>query len=253
MTAFIYIYLFILGLVFGSFFNLVGLRVPNKQSIIYSSSHCPHCQHRLGVWDLIPIFSFLFNKGECRYCGVKVSFIYMFGELITGILFVWIYSITGFTGEFIIGLLLVSLSVIITVSDLKYMIIPNKVLIFFLPFTILARFLFLSQSIWYYVIGFFVGGGILMLLAIISRGGMGMGDVKLFAIYGLIIGFEQIFLALFIASVIGSLVGITLILLKKIQKNQPISFGPYLALGTLITYGYGDEIIQWYHSFLLNL
>ncbi|NBI28001.1 prepilin peptidase [Chengkuizengella marina] len=253
MTTLIYIYLFILGLVFGSFFNVVGLRVPNKQSIVYPPSQCPHCQHRLGVWDLIPIFSYLFYKGKCRHCGLKVSPIYLFGELITGILFMWIYFITGFSGELMIGLLLVSLSVIITVSDLKYMIIPNKVLLVFLPFIILARFLFPSQPIWHYVVGFIVGGGVLLLLVIISRGGMGMGDVKLFAIFGLIIGINQIVLALFIASVVGSLIGITLIVLKKTQKKQPIPFGPYLALGTLITYGYGDEILQWYLSFLLQL
>ncbi|NDI35403.1 prepilin peptidase [Chengkuizengella sediminis] len=253
MTTFIYMYLFILGLVLGSFFNVVGLRVPNKQSIIKPPSHCPHCQHRLGVWDLIPVFSYLFTKGNCRHCGEKVSPIYMFGELLTGFLFVWVYSITGFTGELIIGLLLVCLSVIITISDLKYMIIPNKVLLFFLPFLFIARILFPSQSIWYYVLGFFVGGGILLLLAIISRGGMGMGDVKLFALYGFIIGFDRILLALFVASVIGMIVGFTLIILKKVQRKQPIPFGPYLALGTLIMYGYGDEIIQWYRYFLLHL
>ncbi|MDP5274303.1 prepilin peptidase [Chengkuizengella axinellae] len=253
MTILIYIYLFILGLVFGSFFNVVGLRVPNKQSIINPPSHCPQCQHRLGVWDLIPVFSYLFNRGKCRYCGEKVSPIYMTGELCTGVLFVWVFAITGYKGELIIGLLVVCLSVIITVSDLKYMIIPNNVLLFFLPFFIITRFLFPSLPIWHYVVGFFVGGGILLLLAIVSRGGMGMGDVKLFAIYGFVLGYQQILFALFIASVIGSLVGISLILFKKVQRKQPIPFGPYLALGTLITYGYGDEILQWYRSFLLHL
>ena len=127
------VFFFLYGIVLGSFFNVVGLRVPKKESIVSPPSHCTVCNRKLGVLDLIPVFSYLFLKGKCRGCGTKISPIYPIIELVTGILFVLSYAMLGFSGELIISILFMSLLVIITVSDIAYMLIPNKVL---LPFAI---------------------------------------------------------------------------------------------------------------------
>ncbi len=140
MEYVITIFAFLFGMVFGSFFNVVGLRVPLKMSISYPPSHCTHCMHRLSALDLIPVFSYVFLKGKCRYCGEKVSPIYMVTELFTGILFAFAYWMIGFTPELIVALLFISLLAIIVVSDIAYMIIPDKVLLFFLPLLALGRF-----------------------------------------------------------------------------------------------------------------
>ena len=123
----------IIGLVFGSFFNVVGLRVPKGESIVTPPSHCDKCNRRLMAIDLVPVFSYLFLGGKCRTCGAKIGFFYPLMELLTGILFAFAYIQFGLTLELAVALLFSSLLVIITVSDIAYMLIPNKVL---LPFAI---------------------------------------------------------------------------------------------------------------------
>jgi leader peptidase (prepilin peptidase)/N-methyltransferase len=244
MAIFISIYITLLGLVFGSFFNVVALRIPAGESIVTPPSRCPTCQTRLKGRDLVPVLSWLFSKGKCRYCQTPVSGLYVLGEVATGLLFLWIYLLTGLTGESLIGWVLVSLCVIVSVSDLKYMLIPNKVLLFFLPVFIVLRLLFSEGEVWNYVLGAVVGGGIILLLAL--AGGMGMGDAKLFALCGWMIGFPNVILAFLIACALGTLVYGLLMLLGTIKRKQPVPFGPWLAIGTLISYGYGSQIISWY-------
>ena len=137
----------IFGLVLGSFYNVVGLRVPKGESIVSPPSHCTSCGKRLTALELIPIFSYVIQGGKCRGCGVKVSPIYSFTELATALLFALCYMKFGFTAELAVALLFVSLLVIINVSDIAYMLIPNKILLFFLPFLIVAR-LFSPLTSW---------------------------------------------------------------------------------------------------------
>lgn len=131
MTIFIASYITLLGLVLGSFYNVVALRVPAKESLLNPPSHCPNCNTRLKARDLLPVVSYLLSGGKCRYCGTRISPLYPLGEAATGLLFLWVYLQFGLTGKGIIGFILVSLAVIVTVADLKYMLIPNKVLLFF--------------------------------------------------------------------------------------------------------------------------
>ena len=129
----VYAVLFLLyGLVFGSFFNVVGLRVPKGESIVRPPSHCTVCDRNLTIKDLVPVFSFVFLKGKCRGCGTKIHWVYPVMELATGLLFAFAYLQLGFSLELIVALLFISLLVIITVSDLAYMLIPDKILLFFL-------------------------------------------------------------------------------------------------------------------------
>jgi len=240
------VFFFLYGIVLGSFFNVVGLRVPKKESIVSPPSHCTVCNRKLGVLDLIPVFSYLFLKGKCSGCGTKISSIYPIMELLTGILFVLSYAMLGFSGELIIAILFMSLLVIITVSDIAYMLIPNKVL---LPFAVVlfgARLFIPLEPWWDSLLGALVGFGVLYLIAVVSKGGMGGGDIKLFFVLGLVLGTINTLVTLFLAALIGSIVGI--ILLKKTGKGRktPIPFGPSIAIAAIIAYFWGADFVNWY-------
>jgi leader peptidase (prepilin peptidase)/N-methyltransferase len=232
----------------GSFLNVVALRVPAGKSVIHPPSSCSSCGRRLKAIDMIPVLSYLISRGKCRYCGVSYSPLYACGEAATGILYLWIYMRFGWTEETAIGLLLASLSVIVTISDLKFMLIPNKVLLFFAPLFVVMSLLHSDLPIWKHLLGAGVGGGIILLIVLLSRGGMGMGDAKLLALFGWIVGFPYVIMALILASLAGTLVGGTLLLLGIVKRKQPVPFGPFLALGSLITFGYGEQLVRFYLS-----
>lgn len=248
MTMLIAGYITLLGLILGSFYNVVGLRVPAKESLLHPPSHCPNCNTRLKTRDLFPVFSYLLAGGKCRYCGTRVSPLYPLGEAATGLLFLLVYMQFGLTGKGLVGFALVSLSVIVTVADLKFMLIPNKVLLFFLPIFIGLIILFPEEPLWSHMLGALLGGSLILPFALL--GGMGMGDVKLFALLGWVIGFPNVILAFLLACLLGSIAGGLLILFKVVTRKQPIPFGPWLATGTLIAYGYGSSIINTYLSLI---
>lgn len=250
MTIFIAIYVTIIGLLFGSFFNVVGLRVPIGKSVVHPPSSCGSCNARLGAKDMVPVFSYMFSRGKCRHCGVKFSPVYPLFEAATGLFFLWMYLRFGLTGAAAIGIVLTSLCVTVTVADLKYMLIPNKILLFFAPILIVLRFLFMEAPWWHYVLGGFFGGGLILLIVVLTKGGMGMGDVKLFALCGLVLGIGPAVLAFMLACAFGTVVGVLLIALKAVKRKQPIPFGPWLALGTLVAYLYGTQIISGYLSLI---
>ena len=192
----------IFGLVLGSFYNVVGLRVPKGESIVNPPSHCTSCGKRLTALELIPVLSYLIQGGKCKGCGVKVSPIYCFTEIITALLFALCYVKFGFTAELAVALLFVSLLVIINVSDIAYMLIPNKILLFFLPFLIVARIISPLEPWWDSLLGAVIGFSMLLLIAVVSKGGMGGGDIKLFFLIGLVLGTIHTLLTLFLASVL---------------------------------------------------
>lgn len=234
------------GLVFGSFFNVVGLRVPKKQSIVTPPSHCTTCDRRLTALDLIPVFSYLFLRGKCRRCGAKISPIYMVTELVTGLLFAIAVWELGITVELAVALLFISLLAIIVVSDIAYMLIPDKVLLFFLPLLVIGRVFSPLDPWWDPIVGAVVGFGILLLIAIISKGGMGGGDIKLFFLIGLVLGAIPTLMTLFFASVIGMIVGFVILKVRGQGRKTPVPFGPSIATAAVIVYFYGDVILDWY-------
>ncbi|MFJ7735038.1 prepilin peptidase [Lysinibacillus sp. NPDC097287] len=237
---------FVFGLVFGSFFNLVGLRVPMKESIVAPTSHCMTCQRQLKVLDLVPVLSFLCLAGKCRGCGQKISWIYPFMELVTGVLFAFAYWQLGFSAEFAVAILFISLLVIIVVSDVAYMLIPDKVLLFFLPLLVIGRMVSPLTPWWDSLLGAFVLFGILYSIAVLSRGGMGGGDIKLFFLIGLVLGTLGSLLTLFLAAVIGMIVGIVVLRSRGQGRKTPVPFGPSIALAAIIVYFYGDVMTNWY-------
>ena len=241
---------FIFGIVFGSFYNVVGLRVPKKESIISPPSHCTACQKRLQPIDLVPIFSYIFLGGKCRQCGAKISPIYMLTEVLTGVLFAFSYWKLGFTAELVVALLFISLLIIINVSDIAYMLIPNKILLFFLPLVIVARVISPLTPWWESLVGALVGFGILYLIAVVSKGGMGGGDIKLFFLIGLVLGVVNTLLTLFLASLIGLIAGIIILKVRGEGRKTPLPFGPSISIAAIIIYFYGEALIDWYWNIL---
>ncbi|MFT9487653.1 A24 family peptidase [Tepidibacillus infernus] len=236
----------LLTLFIGSFLNVVALRIPKNESIIYPPSHCPSCQHRLSVLDLIPVLSYIGLKGKCRYCRVKISPIYPLGELLTLVLFFLIQFSFGFSKELIIAYPFAMIMIAATLSDLKYQVIPNRITYFGIALFLILRFWIHPLSIWNYWIGAVLGGGLLLLIAILSRGGMGGGDIKLFFLIGLVLGWQNTLLALFLSTGIGAVIGGILMLLGVVKQKQLIPFGPFIFIGTMITYFLGNQIWQWY-------
>lgn len=242
---------FIYGIIFGSFFNVVGLRVPKKESIVSPPSHCTTCNRRLRLLDLIPLFSYFALRGKCRGCGQKISPMYPLIEFITGALFAFSYIQLGFSLELIIALLFVSLLVIITVSDLSYMIIPDKVLLPFAIAFLILRWIIPTSPWWDSLLGAAVGFCVLYVIAVVSKGGMGGGDIKLFFVIGLVLGTMNTLLTLFLASLIGSVVGIYV--LKKTGKGRktPVAFGPSIAAAAILSYFFGADFVEWYQQLFI--
>lgn len=240
------VYFFIIGLVLGSFYNVVGLRVPKKESIVQPPSHCTSCGQRLTWLELIPVLSYILQRGECRNCKVRISPVYLLTEFVTGVLFAFAYYKLGFSLELAVALFFVSLLVIINVSDIAYMLIPDKILLFFLPFLVVGRILSPLEPWWDALVGAVIGFSILLLIAIVSKGGMGGGDIKLFFLIGLVLGLMNTLLTLFLAAIIGLVLGIIVLKVRGKGRKTPVPFGPSIAIAAVIVYFYGDELIDIY-------
>ncbi len=238
------------ALLLGSFYNVVGLRIPKGESIVTPRSHCTNCKTTLTGLDLVPVLSYVFLKGRCRHCQKSVSPIYPLFELLTAVLFVLAPLLMGWTYELIVAWTFISMLIIIVISDLHYMLIPNKILLFFFGLFIIERFFIPYQTIPDHLIGMAVGFLVPFLVAIVSKGGMGGGDVKLFAVLGFVLGWELVILTFFLASLIGMIIALIGMLLGKVKRGVPFPFGPSIALAALITYFKGEELVFWYFSLL---
>lgn len=238
--------IFLYGLLLGSFYNVVGLRIPNNQSIVVPRSACPRCKHTLTALELIPVVSYVIQRGKCRNCGISISPLYPFVELLTGVLFAISPLLVGWSYELIIALTLISLFMIILVSDLTYMLIPDKILLIFLGIFIVERIIY-PLNPWYdSLIGAFVGFTLLLLIAYVSKGGMGGGDIKLFGLLGLVLGWKTVLLSFFLSTFIGVILGAFGMLAGKYKKREPMPFGPSIMIGTLIAYFFGEQLLSWY-------
>lgn len=237
MQIYYIVVIFIFGIVLGSFYNVVGYRVPKGESLIKPSSHCTKCGHKLGASELVPIFSWLFLGGKCKNCKDKISSFYPIFEAITGILFVVSYLIYGFSIEFIISITFVSMALIIIISDYQTFIIPDEVLIFFgillfieltLKNGITNIFILVFNGVISFVIMFLLKklGDFLF-----KKESMGGGDIKLMIIIGMVLGWPMAVVTIFLASFIGLPISFY-ILLKN--KTDIIPFGPFLCSAAII-------------------
>jgi leader peptidase (prepilin peptidase)/N-methyltransferase len=260
-------FLFLIGIFIGSFLNVIIDRLPRKETIAKGRSYCEFCKKELSWYDLIPLLSFLMLKGKCRYCHKKLSLYYPIIELSTGILFAltysWVLKIYPLPFSFyhlIYYLIIISAFIIILFEDLKFGIIPDKVVfpaivitLFYLIFN--SQFVMLriaGGSIFNYLFSAILTCTFFLILFLITKGkGMGFGDVKLAFLLGLILGFPKIILALYLAFLTGAIVGIILILWKKKRSiKETIPFGPFLIAGSLLSLFLGDLILPGIISFL---
>ncbi|MFJ7727109.1 prepilin peptidase [Neobacillus sp. NPDC097160] len=242
--------LFFYGIILGSFFNVVSFRVPLKKSIIVPRSACPTCGHQLKAYELIPVFSYVIQRGKCHGCQSRISPIYPIFELLTGLLFMTAPLVVGWSWELVVALTLISMFMIIVVSDIHYMIIPDKILIWFAGIFLLERMIWPLNPWWDSLLGAVIGFTLLLIVAFVSKGGMGGGDVKLYAVLGLVLGVKLVLLSFFLSTLFGAVIGVLALLLKIVKRRQPVPFGPFIAAGTLAAYYWGSEIIDFYILFL---
>ncbi|WP_368646307.1 A24 family peptidase [Alkalibacterium putridalgicola] len=251
MNILILAFTLLYGLVFGSFFNVVGLRVPNGTLFKQERSYCDTCNRTLNWKELIPVFSFLRQKGKCATCHETISPLYPIMELATGILFAFTYFHYGWGHQTVLGLLVISLIIPVTVADLEYQRIPNKLLLFFAPLFITYRLIY-PLSPWYFsIIGAVLAFGLLFLIILLSKGGMGMGDLKYFTLFGFIFGPYLFLLLFFLATIYGSIIGAITIKRSKGNRKTKIPFGPSIGLAALTVFYVGELILNWYSQFFI--
>ncbi len=244
--------IFLFGMLVGSFFNVCIYRIPQGQSILYPPSHCTQCQRRLQIIDLIPVLSYVLLQGRCRYCGASYSSRYALVELLTGCLFVWCYTVFGIGFPLIKALILTSFLLVITFIDYDHQLILDKVLLFMAGAGALIECLTPSVGLLSVLAGSLAGGGLLLLIAIASKGGMGGGDIKLATVLGIYLGAKLTLLALFLSFVIGGVVAVFILLLKRKGRRDCIPFGPFIAAGAFLSLLYGQELIRWYWSLCMG-
>ncbi|MCL4392585.1 prepilin peptidase [Patescibacteria group bacterium] len=260
----ILLFSFLLGAIVGSFLNATVLRVRGKESFVKGRSYCPHCKHSLSLFDLIPIFSFLVLKGRCRYCKENISIQYLLMEIITGIIFLLYFNFVGISFIFlpnfinIINILydivLISAFIYIALFDFLYFEISGKlvyvlsfiVFLYFLIFTILGYYsidILLNHILFAFVIAAFF-----LIIILITRGnGMGGGDMKLAFLMGLILGYPQILFVIFLSFILGSIVGVILLVFKVKKLKSHIPFAPFLSLSMIIYIIFSFYILQVLH------
>jgi len=252
---FVEIIIALLGFLIGSFLNVVIYRIPRKESIVSPGSHCPACGQSLGARELIPIVSFLIQKGQCRSCQARIPWRYPAVELLTGILFFLTASLSFHTGmhpaRLVLNLSFVAVLVALALIDLNTFLLPDVLTLPLLGIGLLGAFLIPGDpSGLESALSALGAGGSFWIIARVYPQGMGLGDVKLVAAMGAFLGFPAIFLALFVGSLVGSVLGVFRLSIGQKRFRQQIPFGPYLALGAILTLLWGTRIFDWYWAWV---
>lgn len=250
----IYLLLFIFGSIVGSFLNVCIYRLPREERIGFTRSHCPHCKKIIRWYDNIPFISYTLLKARCRYCGKPISFRYFVVEFLTAFMLCLIWWRFGNPILTVIYFIFVSLLIIGSFIDLDFLIIPDIITLSGIVIGLVGSLLY--QGFLKSLLGALVGGGSLYLIAItatavLKKEAMGMGDVKLLAMIGSFIGWQWALFTIFSSSLLGTIVGLILIALKKADIKGKIPFGPYLAMGSVVSLFWGRAIVDWYLGFLM--
>lgn len=240
----------IAGAAIGSFLNVCIDRLPAGKSISYPPSHCDACQHRLLPNDLIPVFSYLSLRGRCRYCHAPIPLRVPVVELGAGLLFAFLYWHYGLTIEYAITVFFCCLFIVLMVIDLERGLLPNKIIYPGAVAALIISIFWPQSNILSGLLGGISGFVFFLLLALVSRGGIGWGDVKLAALIGLVTGFPLVTFALFIGILMGGIIGAVLLLSKIKKRKDAIPFGPFLSIATIITLLWGNNIVGWYLGIL---
>lgn len=270
---------FLFGLAVGSFLNVCIYRLPRGESLILPRSRCPTCGNPIKAWDNIPLLSFLLLRGRCRACGARISWRYPAVELLTGLLFLLAVARFGLGPSTPFLLLFLSALVVVTFIDLEHQIIPHVITLPAIPLGLLMSLLFRSPPFLEAVVGTLAGAGFLYLVAVygevlLRKESMGGGDVNLVAAIGAFLGWKKMLLAIFLGAVFGAIGGGVLLALgiqfvpgepegqgdeeafsSKEEGVPPssgyrIPFGPFLALGAVVSLFFGEGLIRWYVNLL---
>jgi leader peptidase (prepilin peptidase)/N-methyltransferase len=238
----------VLGLLIGSFLNVVIARLPEGKSVWGPRSVCPGCGTLIAWYDNIPVVSYLALRGRCRTCGMAISTRYPLIELATAGAFVVAFVCAESMLDFAVDAVLLAALIAITAIDLRHQLIPDVITLPGIVAGVLANLATGRVSWLDSVIGIAVGGGIFLVIILVTGGGMGGGDMKLGAMLGAFLGWQSGLLALLLGVLSGGGAAIVLLLLGRKGRKEAIPFGPFLALGGAIAAFWGDQIIAWYLS-----
>jgi len=243
--------IFILGLIIGSFLNVVIYRLPEGKSIVYPPSHCPDCGHKLSPLELIPVFSYIFLRGKCKSCRTDISIRYPIIELLTGIIFIINYIYLSDLIILAAGLVFSSLMIVLTMIDFDHQILPDKLTLGGLILGLLFSFFRSDITVIYSLAGIIAAGGLLFLIAYLSKGGMGGGDIKMMAMVGSFTGPIVAVSSIFLGAVIALIAHLPRIISGKTGMKTKLPFGPFLALGSLILWFWSEELFDLYINFFI--
>jgi leader peptidase (prepilin peptidase) / N-methyltransferase len=243
---------FTFGACIGSFLNVCICRLPESQSIVAPGSKCPGCNTPIRFYDNIPIISYIFLKGKCRKCKESISVRYPLVELLTGLVAITTTIKFGMGIESLIYFIFIAALIVTTFIDIDHKIIPDSISLPGIPIGVLSSFAIASLPFKDSLLGVLIGGGILFLIAwsyqfFTGKEGMGGGDIKLLAMIGAFTGWQGVFFTIFVSSVTGTIVGVTLMLIARKSLKFAVPFGPFLAIGAVLYVFFGPEIISWYY------
>lgn len=246
-------YIVVLGLVIGSFLNVCIYRIPKGESIIFPPSHCGKCKHTLKPQDLVPVLSFIFFRGRCRYCRKKISIRYPIIESLNGILYLLVYLKFGMSLMILKYLILVSLLIVIGMIDYDSQFVFTSTTIFG---GIAAVIFIIIEGIIYHtdvanlILGGLLGFGIIGIIVFITNG-MGTGDIEIAIVCGLFLGAKGILLGLFLAIILGGVTCVFILAMKLKEAKERIAFGPFIGIGTMISMLWGVDILKFYFELFI--
>lgn len=242
------IIVFLYGIIIGSFLNVCIYRLPKKENIVTTRSHCMQCGYQLKWYDLIPLFSWLMLGGRCRKCKAKISVQYPIIEALNGVLYLLVFAHFGVSIECLLYCLLASALLVLSVIDFRTYEIPFGINVFIAGLGLVRSLTDLSN--WAeYVIGFFAVSLFLYVIYLLTRGrGIGGGDIKLMAASGLLLGWQCNILAFLLGCIIGSVCHV--IRMRVTKAEHVLALGPYLSIGIFLCAMWGRELIKWYLSML---
>jgi leader peptidase (prepilin peptidase)/N-methyltransferase len=251
MTLILFGFVFTFGLCVGSFLNVCIYRIPASKSIVHPRSMCPQCGHPIRAYDNIPLLSYLWLKAKCRDCGAPVSLRYPVVEFLGGLFAVASFLKFGLSTGALIVYAFITVLLVITFIDIDHQIIPDVITLPGIPLGFAASFAMPSTTWTDSLIGIAVGGGSLLLVAwgyqlLTRKEGMGGGDIKLLAMIGAVVGWKGVLFTIFVASAVGTLSGLAVMIRRRKNMKLAIPFGPFLAIGAIAYLFFGPELVFWY-------
>jgi leader peptidase (prepilin peptidase)/N-methyltransferase len=251
MTLILVGFVFSFGLCVGSFLNVCIYRIPASKSIVHPRSMCPQCGHPIRAYDNIPLLSYLWLKAKCRDCGAPVSLRYPVVEFLGGLFAVASFLKFGLSTGALIVYAFITVLLVITFIDIDHQIIPDVITLPGIPLGFAASFAMPSTTWTDSLIGIAVGGGSLLLVAwgyqlLTRKEGMGGGDIKLLAMIGAVVGWKGVLFTIFVASAVGTLSGLAVMIRRRKNMKLAIPFGPFLAIGAIAYLFFGPELVFWY-------